>query len=44
MYQKYGMYRTMSMIAVMIAAGGMVLYFGKNKTKNMSNSVLYKLT
>ncbi len=44
MYQRYGMYRMVTFMVVMIGAGALFLYFAKNKTKNMSNSVLYQLT
>lgn len=44
MYQRYGMYRMVTFMVVMIGAAGLFLYFAKNKTKNMTNSVLYQLT
>lgn len=43
MYQRYNQYRMVAIMSVMIGAGALFVYFSKNKTKNMSNSVLYQL-
>ncbi len=43
MYQKYNQYRIGTFIIMMLGAGALFVYFAKNKTKNMSNSVLYQL-
>jgi hypothetical protein len=44
MYQKYGMYRIVAMMVLLFGSGAVFLYVAKNKTKNMSKSVLYELT
>lgn len=44
MYQKYSQYRVVAFMVFMIGSGGIFLYFAKNKTKSMSNSVLYQIT
>ncbi len=43
MYQKYNQYRILAFMCFMIGSGALFLYFSKNKTKSMSNSVLYQL-
>jgi len=43
MYQKYNQYRILTFMCFMIGSGALFLYFAKNKTKSMSNSVLYQL-
>lgn len=43
MYQRYNQYRIVAIMCAMIGAGALFLYFSKNKTKNMSNSVLYQI-
>ena len=43
MYSKHGMYRVFFMAFGFIAAGAVFVYFSKNKTRNMSNSVLYQI-
>ncbi len=43
MYQKYNQYRILAFMCFLIGSGALFLYFSKNKTKNMSNSVLYQL-
>jgi hypothetical protein len=43
MYQRYNQYRIIAFMCFVIGSGALFLYFSKNKTKNMSNSVLYQL-
>lgn len=43
MYQRYNQYRIVAILCAMIGAGALFLYFAKNKTKNLSNSVFYQL-
>ena len=43
MYQRYNQYRIVAILCAMIGAGALFLYFAKNKTKNLSNSVMYQL-
>ncbi len=43
MYQKYNQYRILAFMCFAIGSGALFVYFSKNKTKNMSNSVLYQL-
>lgn len=43
MYQKYNQYRIMVFICLFVGSGALFVYFSKNKTKPLSNSVLYEL-